>query len=355
MKSRIESARQGGAAVASFVREHPLSAFLSLASAGLYFFSPPPAPVSGVGANLILFTKGLGLGSFVLNMLIAMFREHPFARSAIEGIERMLITSLFIYFLSVHCVEINADHFVASNALAFYAGYCVVFWGFIQLGSTALFSSPDPTPSFTVASKGQAVLASSDTKPVHQDDLRTTCVHEVGHLLVYKAAKNIPDALHVSVKTHLSSRDTIAGEVRRGDTPRRLSKPFLTWSMLLNLAGSVAEEAVLGAASAGSKSDYINWLLCAKLYLENGFGSVFYPDADTDEEMNNNRVVINALHQHHRDLLHELMAMNKDWIIQTADLLMAEHRFDAKRAKELLALADLPVGMACVEVQEERS
>lgn len=355
MKSRIETARQGGAAVTSFVREHPLASFLSLASAGFYFLSPPPDPVPGVGANLILFTKGLGLGSFVLNMVLGMLRERPYARTAMEGIERMLITSLFIYFLSVHCVEINADASVASNALAFYAGYCVVFWGFIQLGSRALFASPDPTPSFTVASKGQMALAGSDLKPVHQDDLRTTCVHEAGHLLVYKAAKVLPDGLHVSVKTQLSSRDTIAGEVRRGETPRRLSKPFLTWSMLLNLAGTVAEDAVLGSASAGSKSDYINWLLCAKLYLENGFGPVFYPDADTEEEMHNNRVVINALNQQHRDTLQELMTINKDWINQTAALLMVEHHFDAERAKELLALATLPDGMQCVDVQEENS
>lgn len=347
----------------------PILAAMAFACAGLYIVSPPPSATPGFGGNLIMLTQALGLASFVANVCWGLAQDYRLDRIALDGFERLLTISLFLYYLGVHCDDINNNAAFLGYELITYFAYAGLFLGVLQSNVRTLLHRSrlqfqSPTGSFQLRSqdgpfitaKGVGSHSLADRRPVAPADLRITCVHEVGHLLVYKATSPFPVGVDVSVKTHLAVHDTIAGQVRRGHAssrPGKITKPYLHWTMLLTLAGTVAEEVVLGEAYAGSRSDYVNWLVTAKFYLECGFGPVFYPGADTEEEMANNRLVINALHQEHRELLRELMTLNRDWIARTADLLMVEHCFGTRRAQELLESAVLPASFQPVNVQDE--
>lgn len=365
MKFKIASAHQSlASAVVALMRPvlaNPALAALAFASVGLHFIDRPPPATPGLGGDMILLTQALGLGSTVANACWGLSQDHRVGRIAVGVIERLLMTLLFLYYLGIHCDEINSNVAFRGYELITYFAYSGLFLGALQVSVTALFDrsrlESQTPPGALVSVKGvdlHPLSRSAGASPVPPADLHTTCVHEVGHLLLYKATDPLPAGVEVSVKTHRSPHDTIAGQVRRGldsTKPSKITKPYLHWTMLLTLAGTAAEEVVLGEAYAGSRSDYINWLVTAKFYLECGFGPVFYPGADTDEEMANNRLVINTLHQEHRDLLRELMTLNRDWILRTADLLLVEHRFDTQRAQELLQFAVLPATMRPIDVQ----
>ncbi|KAF7963798.1 hypothetical protein AWV80_05805 [Cupriavidus sp. UYMU48A] len=144
-------------------------------------------------------------------------------------------------------------------------------------------------------------------------DIYRTAAHEAGHLLLFADLLELPTQLTVNVMEELGHQDEYRGFVRHSDefVPEVLTESYMRWLMLMNLAGSEGEFAMLGDRADGAVGDNQIWLKVATFYLSAGFGEVFYVDPVGDAQQAHNRAVLNALKALHLAELTARFATNQ--------------------------------------------
>lgn len=244
---------------------------------------------------------------------------------AVTFIERVVLLSLGLVLVRVFWAELAASLvWVKSNpdtALAVVAGIIVV---------RAMFAlSPDR--SFVVArgAEGQLGYAQAVARPKQvraAKDIYRTAAHEAGHLLLYADLPALPAELTVNVMGKLGHQDEYRGYVRHSGefVPEVLTESYLRWLMLMNLAGSEGEFAILGDRADGAVVDNQMWLKAATFYLSAGFGEVFYAEPVGHAQLAHNRVVLNTLKAQHVGELATRFATNKPLLVELAGAIAAK-------------------------------
>lgn len=157
----------------------------------------------------------------------------------------------------------------------------------------------------------RASLAAPLRVPRDANDIHRTAVHEAGHALMYAAAKTIPADLRVTVFEEIGTHDLFRGHVTHTNpAPDVLTEGYLHWRMLMSLAGSEAEKAVLGDRADGSNGDNRDWVRDATHYLSSGFGDVFHGDPTTALQGAQNVEALNRLKKVHLEALASFFKVN---------------------------------------------
>ena len=108
------------------------------------------------------------------------------------------------------------------------------------------------------------------------EDVRRTCIHEVGHLLMCAALPDLPTDLEVAVASDIGPHDRYLGYVSSDISAYVPTASLMRWIMLTDRAGAVAEEVFRGESTAGAREDVSRWTGRAHEYLACGFGEPFY-------------------------------------------------------------------------------
>ncbi|UIF89254.1 hypothetical protein [Cupriavidus sp. UYPR2.512] len=144
--------------------------------------------------------------------------------------------------------------------------------------------------------------------------------------MLYADLPDLPATLTVNVMGELGHQDEYRGYIRHSDehVPEVLTEKYLRWVMLVNLAGSEGEFALLGDRADGAVGDYQMWLTAATFYLSAGFGEVFYADPVGDAQQAHNRAVLNTLKAQHVAELAVRFATNKVVVRELAGAIAAK-------------------------------
>jgi ribosomal protein S17E len=238
---------------------------------------------------------------------------------AVTVIERSVLLSLGLVLVRVFGADVAASlAWVKGNpdaALAAGAGIIVVRMMFALV--------PDRTYLVARGAEGRLGYAQAVVRPKRArtaNDIYRTAAHEAGHLLLFADLPELPAQLTVNVMEALGHQDEYRGYVRHSDefVPEVLTESYMRWLMLMNLAGSEGEFAMLGDREDGAVADNQIWLKVATFYISAGFGEVFYVDPVGDAQQAHNRAVLNALKVQHLAELTARFATNKAVLAELA-------------------------------------
>lgn len=262
----------------------------------------------------------IGLLYLVMGALSALFRnDGNVALLGVTLLERLVLLSLGLVLVRVFGADVAYSlAWVKGSpdaALAAGAGFIVVRMMFAFV--------PDRTT--LVARDAEGLLAGRQAIALpkrrrSEKDIYRTAVHEAGHLMLYADLPKLPATLSVNVMGELGHQDEYRGFVRHSDehVPEVLTQEYLRWLMLMNLAGSEGEYAILGDRADGAVGDHQMWLKAAAFYLSAGFGEVFYVDPIGEAQQAHNRAVLNTLKAQHLSELVARFAINKAVVAELA-------------------------------------
>ncbi|HHU92404.1 MAG TPA: AAA family ATPase [Halanaerobiaceae bacterium] len=170
-----------------------------------------------------------------------------------------------------------------------------------------------------------------DRKPV-KEDLERVAVHETGHALIAE----IMNPGSVSTIT-ISPRGKALGYVRQNpaDDLYLQTKGYLENQISIAIAGSIAEEILLGSKSTGASNDFKQAIQLVKIIIEAGMSSLGVVDKDSIPD--------NILHQEITKILRQIEEEVKKIIIKHQDLikkiteeLLIQESFSGKELRELI-------------------
>lgn len=177
---------------------------------------------------------------------------------------------------------------------------------------------------------GAALTVEGSTGPRPAKDIHRTAVHEVGHVLLHADLVTLPARLSVEVVTRAGAHTRVTGAVQRSNDEflQNPTKESLHWLMLMLLAGSEAEFAVLGDRASGAGPDLQWWLTTAHGYLSTGFGEVFYTAPVGAAQIEHNRIVLNALKARQVLELSQRFCANLPLLTELAEKLADQKKMD---------------------------
>lgn len=250
--------------------------------------------------------------------------EEP-AVVGITLIERFVLLAMGLTLVRVFGEDVAAAlAWVKGNpdaALAAGAGIVVVRMMFAL--------APNRTYLVARGAEGRLLSAQAVAMPKRarsEKDIYRTAVHEAAHLMLYADLPELPAKLTVNVMGELGHQDLYRGYVRHSDehVPDVLTEEYLRWLMLMNLAGSEGEFAILGDRADGAVGDNQMWLKAATFYLSAGFGEVFYAEPVGHAQLAHNRAVLNSLKAQHVAVLADRIAANKGLLGELASAIAAK-------------------------------
>lgn len=288
------SAKALATGLVRFVAEYPALVF-GLIAIPLWAGSAPPVETLPKAAqavyNAVLI---LGLLWVVASAISLAFLAPATVASAVSLVERFMLLSLVLVGVRAFANELSdVIHIAKENPDASLA----VAAAFVLLRAAFALS---PSRNIAVARGSMDVagyaVARPRPRPRKPEDIQRTAIHEAGHVLMFAARGELPEAFTVSVRAEISGHDLYRGQVEYAQpAPDVLTEGNLRWSMLMHLAGAEAEFVALGERADGAQTDNAKWLADATAYLSTGFGEVFYAAPASEAQIEHNRVVLNAL------------------------------------------------------------
>ncbi len=194
----------------------------------------------------------------------------------------------------------------------------------IPYAALRAFTSQQQSATRVMAISGAVAAMRKPLRRADKDVLRTA-IHEVGHLLLYAALPELPKRLMTKIRREISIDDPDRGFVQSDMSwPAVETRSFLRWRMLVHLGGTVAEHVVLGERADGAEADTSEWTHRAHNYLVRGFGDVYFEEPTTEQEIQINRLALNALKAEHLKVLESFLEANRSLLDELTDLLVAE-------------------------------
>ncbi|WP_205183590.1 hypothetical protein [Burkholderia sp. LMG 13014] len=265
---------------------------------------------------LLVIVDSAGVGAFVRGT-IGRFTMLTLALVAIRHCSSLIADT-------VHVIETNPQTSISAG-IGILAVY-VVFTIFDRLVDV-------PNQQYAVARSavsGMAVAINGNVRrPRPPKDVRRTAVHEIGHVLIYAALPTIPAKLTVKVFHEISMADRYRGYVRNEHKWTAAETELLThWDMLVDLAGTVAEQVVYGSRADGAEEDNGRWTETAQRYLARGYGEVYFARPSSSSEIEHNRLVINSLKMTHQEALTGFLTANRALLDEMTERLVTERELD---------------------------
>lgn len=196
----------------------------------------------------------------------------------------------------------------------------------------------------------QAQMGPSAQKAMEltQSDRLFVAYHEAGHAMVHAALGCIhPEFCIQGASKELPEtyRTGVLGYVVGPRQNNRLEDSrYMSWYMVMLLAGSQSELYFLDSCSSGSGQDIGRWQTTAINYLSNNTERLFYIDADSNIKAEHNAAMLTELIRHHRALLDAFFDFNQQLFHDMACELMAKEKITAKRSIDYFKKVQFPDG-----------
>lgn len=193
------------------------------------------------------------------------------------------------------------------------------------------------------AEEGVAGVAAQQSLPTGRDRDHAAA-HEAGHIMVYAALEELPAGL--CVELHDSAQpDGSLGFAGCWSSDHQLPlRSFVEWRMVVDLAGQVAEQQLLGEATLGAIQDHEVWLKRARGYLSLQIRGSFYARPQNAFEQARNDDALEALRREQLDLLKGFFSQNAALLSEIAGALAEQGRMGLDDLRPLLARVILPEG-----------
>lgn len=170
-----------------------------------------------------------------------------------------------------------------------------------------------------------------------------TLYHEIGHVLLNAAFKNIDSAVMVCAFGKQDRNGNLGYAIMQNTGDMLHTKGLCQWEMLACLSGYMSERFFFGQETMGSGEDREDWMKSAKLYLENGFcDGVYYNKPSNDFEFKNNDAHIKALMVSQEELLERFFAMNTDVVKDAVSKLAEEGVLSRSMLEEFFERVQFP-------------
>lgn len=193
------------------------------------------------------------------------------------------------------------------------------------------------------AEEGVAAVATEQRFPTGRDRDHAAA-HEAGHIMAYAALEELPAGL--CVELHDSAQPDGSLGFAGGCSSDHLLplRSFVEWRMVVDLAGQVAEQQLLGEATLGALQDHEVWLKRARGYLSLQIRGSFYARPQNAFEQARNDDALEALRREQLDLLKCFFAQNAALLSEIAGALVTSGRMGLADLRPFLARVVLPDG-----------
>jgi hypothetical protein len=173
------------------------------------------------------------------------------------------------------------------------------------------------------------------------EEAKSVAVHEAGHVLAHALInrRHLPPEFHATI---VQTRDSL-GSVRPKNIHKRAlaTAGMMRWSMMMCLAGRLAEIAIYKEGHSGSQSDMLRWQVEAERFLRDGLGGTFFSAHAAWEKEANVRAV-EELKKSQTEIMLPFLTANRALLEELADRLVATKTLERD---ELCAFLDRAVAI----------
>ena len=170
----------------------------------------------------------------------------------------------------------------------------------------------------------------TDKRP-SEAEMRRVAVHESGHALLSEIVRGSVSTLTVT------PRGDALGYMRQtpDDDTYLYTKEFLENQIAIMLAGSVAEEIILGNRSTGSSGDFEQAMRTADTMLQSGMTElgVICPDILPQELKHK---TITGIVKEQEERVRKYIIESKNIITQTVEILLEKEKISGERFREIM-------------------
>lgn len=161
-------------------------------------------------------------------------------------------------------------------------------------------------------------------------------VHEAGHAMMYAYFKKVPEQLDILLYEKAMNKDDESRGLVMAKIPKKNSKEFKEWEMLLALAGTRAELIAYGKHSDGSESDIKKWQDLAHSFLSD-YHSQYTNQPTTPAHFAVNKRLEADLFEKHTKIIDRFLKRNKGTMMKIARQAMVFHRLESVHIAKHLA------------------
>lgn len=335
------SAKALGLGLLRFVAEYPALVIGLIAIPLWAGIAPPVGTLPKVAQSVYNATLILGLLWIVARAISLAFLAPATVSGAVSLVERFILLSLVLFVVRSFGPELADGVRTAKEnpdaSLAVVAAFVLLRVAFAL----------SPARSYAVSRGSMEVagyaVARPRPMPRKPEDIQRTAIHEAGHVLMFMARGELPEAFTVSVRAEISGYDVYRGQVEHAQpAPDVLTEGYLRWSMQMLVAGAEAEYVALGERADGAQTDNAKWLTAATAYLSSGFGEVFYTEPAGDAQIEHNRLVLNALKSECTQEVRTFLTANRQVLVELSAVIAKDKFLNRDQLAPYVARVVLP-------------
>lgn len=315
----------------NYVRDNPFKAAKAplLGAVFILCSGPYPDPTTAFVADLAASFNRAGAITIAIYIGVKTFAQSNPLSS--DGINRILlrllvaITGFNAARWTIHhagddaYISVTTEPSRATAVALSLALVALLLWTIARI-APALRKEPDAT-------EYQIAMADTEPRRASRQDIAFASVHEAGHAIAFGALFERPD--EVALRLYAEPARASLGNFSYSVACDLLTEARFTENqMLIDLAGTVAEQEIYGRHTTGSTADHQDWTHRAEAYLGNFERGLFYYRPTSQIQQQHNETKLTDLYQEHRALLVTLFSMNRDLLKDLADELARRKHLD---------------------------